>query len=63
MALAIYNSFIKQLENKGKLFKKELVVHNKTISFNAFALFKHIGVIELYNLLSIVNSLYNKTKI
>jgi hypothetical protein len=63
IALAIYSSFIERLEDKGKLFKKELVVRSKTIGFNTFALFRYMGVIELYNLLPIINSLYNRAKI
>jgi hypothetical protein len=63
IALAVYSSFIERLEDKGKLFKKELVVRSKTISFNAFALFRYMGVIELCNLLPIINSLYNRAKI
>jgi len=63
MALAVYNSFIEWLEDKGKLFKKEPIVRSKTIGFNAFALFRHIKVTELCNSLSIINSAYNRAKI
>jgi len=63
MALAVYSSFVERLEDKGKLFKKEPVVRSKTISFNAFALFKYIGVAKPYNSLPIINSLYNRAKI
>ena len=63
IALAAYSSFIKWLEDKGKLFKKELVVRSKTISFNTFALFRYIGVIKLYNSLPIINSSCNNAKV
>jgi len=63
ITLAAYSSFIERLEDKGKLFKKKLVVRSKTISFNAFALFRHIGVAEPCNSLPIINSSYNRAKI
>ena len=63
MALATHGSFIEWLEDKRKLLKKEPVVRSKTIGFNAFTLFGHIGVAELCNLLPTINSLYNRAKI
>ena len=63
MALAIYSSFIKRLEDRGELFKQKPVIDSKSITFNAFAAFWHIGVAELLYMGFIINSLYNKAKI
>ena len=42
MALATHGSFVERLEDKGKLFKKEPVVRDKTTILNSIASFWHI---------------------
>ena len=63
IALAIYSSFIEQLEDRGELFKQKPVVGSKLIIFNTLAAFQHIAVAELLYTGPIINSLYNRAKI
>ena len=63
IALAIYSSFIKQLEDRRELFKQKPVVGSKLIVFNTLAAFQYMGVVELLYTGLIINGLYNRAKI